>query len=89
MRQSGSKQYFLHVPKNCLAVSELGFSVSRRKFQEARGCSEQFGSSLLVNLDLSLKLHQARYRNLCTPFVVFCRAHPRPQSLDHTAVPLF
>lgn len=73
--------YFLNVPRNCLAVSELCQLVSRRAIEKAGGFGEHWESALLANLDFSLRLHKAGYRHLYTPFVTVYNQTPSPETI--------
>jgi GT2 family glycosyltransferase len=74
--------YFMNVPRNCLAVSELCFVLSREAFDQMGGYEDAAGQPFLANLDLALRLYKAGYRHLCTPFVNAYNSDPvrRPAS---------
>ena len=75
-------RYAANTIRNYLAVSNLCFLVAKNKFQGAGGYDEQFGSTVLSQLDLCLKLHESGHRNLYTPFVTVYNQVPVEKPLD-------
>lgn len=72
----------LAIVGNVSAVSSECMLVSRARFEGAGGFDEALGDALF-DVDLCLKLTQAGYRNVFTPFSVFVGGDPRQYALDY------
>lgn len=66
----------LLVPRNVSAVSGACLVVGRDRYQQMNGVDERNLPNALHDLDFCLRLREAGYRNLWTPFVELCLHGP-------------
>ena len=64
-----AQSIFLGSKKELLAVTAACMMISRKKFDQVKGLDENEFKVTFNDVDLSLKLHEAGYRNLYLPYV--------------------
>jgi glycosyltransferase involved in cell wall biosynthesis len=76
------EDYRTNTVKNYLALSDLCFMIAKDKFDQVNGYSQEFNSDLLSHLDFCLRLYQAGYCHLYTPFVTVCNLALSDRKID-------